>query len=161
MPRAQDASMRRAKESGGPSPWQSATDKRPRQPSTTGDMAIFESFAGNRLQAQRAATNALKLSDGRDSTYAAAFALARLGDRARAVELAEELQRRFPEDTSVRLGFRADVARDGRSTVRPPRTRDHHSRRGAAVQSWPFLRWRSWMFIGVFSIRHSYAARRI
>jgi serine/threonine protein kinase/tetratricopeptide (TPR) repeat protein len=70
-----------------------------------GSTAIFESFAGNEPQARKAAATALEWSDGRDSTYAAAFALARVGDRARAAELAAELQRRFPEDTSVRYNY--------------------------------------------------------
>jgi hypothetical protein len=60
-----------------------------------GTTAIWESFAGHERQARQAAASALKLSDGRDSTYAAAFALSRLGDRARASELTAELQRRF------------------------------------------------------------------
>jgi len=70
-----------------------------------GTIAIFESFAGHEQQARLAATSALRLSNGRDSTYAAAFTLSRLGDRARAAELTAELQRRFPEDTSVQYNY--------------------------------------------------------
>ena len=39
-------------------------------------------------------------------TYAAAFALALSGDRARSRELADDLERRFPEDTSVQFSYR-------------------------------------------------------
>ena len=67
--------------------------------------AIWEAFAGQVGPARKAADTALALSDGRDATYAAAFALARIGDHSRAAQLATALQRRFPGDTSVRYNY--------------------------------------------------------
>ena len=47
----------------------------------------------------------LQLSNGRDVEYAAAFALALAGDLPRAQSLADDLARRFPEDTSVQFNY--------------------------------------------------------
>jgi tetratricopeptide (TPR) repeat protein len=48
---------------------------------------------------------ALALSKGRDVEYASAFALALAGDFAHSEALANDLERRFPEDTSVRFNY--------------------------------------------------------
>ena len=48
---------------------------------------------------------ALELSKGRDVEYGAAFALALSGDSSRSQTLADDLERRFPEDTSVKVGY--------------------------------------------------------
>jgi len=71
----------------------------------SGAKAIIEAFAGDAAAARTAANVALQLSDGRDATYAAAFAFARIGDRARAAELTASLATRFPKDTSVRYNY--------------------------------------------------------
>ncbi|HEX8031099.1 MAG TPA: hypothetical protein VF491_21675 [Vicinamibacterales bacterium] len=70
-----------------------------------GSRAIFEALAGMAGPARTAAHAALQLSDGRDATYAAAFALARIGDSERAAQLAASLAKRFPEDTSVKYSY--------------------------------------------------------
>jgi len=44
-------------------------------------------------------------SDGRDAQFAAALALAFVGDSARARMLSDDLAERFPEDTIVRLNY--------------------------------------------------------
>lgn len=49
--------------------------------------------------------DALELSHGRDAQYGAAIALALSGDVARSQALADDLDRRFPEDTSVRFSY--------------------------------------------------------
>ena len=49
---------------------------------------------------------ALELSKARDVEYGAAFALALAGDSSRSQALANDLERRFPEDTSVRFNYR-------------------------------------------------------
>src|SRR5262249_26140852 len=49
--------------------------------------------------------SALKLSNGRDVEYAAAFALVLSGDHAQAQALAGDLAKRFAEDTSVRFNY--------------------------------------------------------
>jgi hypothetical protein len=48
---------------------------------------------------------ALDLSKGRDVEYGAAFALALSGDSSRSLMLANDLERRFPEDTSVQFNY--------------------------------------------------------
>jgi tetratricopeptide (TPR) repeat protein len=48
---------------------------------------------------------ALKLSKNRDVEYGAAFALALSGDFLRSLALANDLERRFPEDTSVKFSY--------------------------------------------------------
>lgn len=48
---------------------------------------------------------AIELSKGRDVEYGAAFALALTGDSSRSQALADDLERRFPEDTSVRFTY--------------------------------------------------------
>ena len=47
----------------------------------------------------------LQLSKDREVEYGAGFALALLGDSAQAQALANDLERRFPEDTSVRFTY--------------------------------------------------------
>jgi DNA-binding winged helix-turn-helix (wHTH) protein/tetratricopeptide (TPR) repeat protein len=78
--------------------------------------ALREAFFGNREQARQLATAALKLSNGRDAEYGAAFALALSENSNQAEALATDLERRFPEDTSVRFHYvpavRALVALD-------------------------------------------------
>src|ERR1700680_2067419 len=47
----------------------------------------------------------LAKSNGRDAQYVGALALAVIGDSARAQALAEDLQKRFPDDTVVRFNY--------------------------------------------------------
>jgi len=67
--------------------------------------ATWEALYGNSSAARAKALAALQLSTGRDTEYAAAFALAVGGDTRRAEELANDLQKRFPEDTSVVFNY--------------------------------------------------------
>lgn len=68
-------------------------------------VAVWESFYGQDAAAKRDAADALKLSKGRDVEYAAAFALAEAGDIPGAKVLASDLEKRFPEDTSVQFSY--------------------------------------------------------
>jgi serine/threonine protein kinase/tetratricopeptide (TPR) repeat protein len=65
--------------------------------------ALREAFFGNAPEARRSAMTALELSSGRDVEYGAAFALALSGDSSRSQTLADDLEKGFPEDTSVRF----------------------------------------------------------
>jgi eukaryotic-like serine/threonine-protein kinase len=65
------------------------------------DAALREAFFGNALPARQRAMAALGLSTSRDVEYAVAFALALSGDSSRSQTLADDLARRFPEDTRV------------------------------------------------------------
>jgi DNA-binding winged helix-turn-helix (wHTH) protein/tetratricopeptide (TPR) repeat protein len=67
--------------------------------------AVWEAFSGNALAARKNAETALRLSNQREVQYGAAFALALAGDIARTQTLADDLQNRFPEDTSVRFSY--------------------------------------------------------
>src|SRR5450631_4459637 len=78
--------------------------------------ALWEAFFGTAQAAKRTALAAIEHSKGRDVEYGAAFALALAGDSSGGEALANDLERRFPEDTSVRFsympGLRAQLALD-------------------------------------------------
>jgi DNA-binding winged helix-turn-helix (wHTH) protein len=67
--------------------------------------ALRESFFGNTLAARQHADAALELSRARDTEYGAALALALAGDLSKAQKSANDLEKRFPEDTSVRFSY--------------------------------------------------------
>ncbi|HZP07172.1 MAG TPA: winged helix-turn-helix domain-containing protein [Terracidiphilus sp.] len=67
--------------------------------------AIWEGLFGNRSEAERSADAALKLSTNRGVEYGAAIALALSGQPVRAQRLADNLDKRFPEDTSVQCSY--------------------------------------------------------
>jgi DNA-binding winged helix-turn-helix (wHTH) protein/tetratricopeptide (TPR) repeat protein len=67
--------------------------------------ALREALFGNSEVAAADAKSALELSRGRDVLYGAAAALAMARDSERATTLANELEQRLPEDTSVRVHY--------------------------------------------------------
>ena len=67
--------------------------------------AVWEAWYGNAAVAQRSAIHVLEVATGRHVTYAAALALAIAGERSRSQAIADDLERRFPEDTSVRFAY--------------------------------------------------------
>ncbi|HVN80145.1 MAG TPA: protein kinase [Terriglobia bacterium] len=67
--------------------------------------AVYEGLFGNAPEAKQKAMAALELSKGRDVEYAAACALALAGDFPQSQTLANDLEGRFPEDTSVRFSY--------------------------------------------------------
>ena len=67
--------------------------------------AVREAFFGNASEARKRAMAALELSKDREVEYGAAFALALSGDSSHAEALADDLERRFPEDSSVRFSY--------------------------------------------------------
>jgi eukaryotic-like serine/threonine-protein kinase len=67
--------------------------------------AVREALFGNADEARRRAALALGRSTGRDVQYAAALAFAFAGEDARAESLADDLAKRFPEDTLVQTNF--------------------------------------------------------
>src|ERR1700731_3379772 len=67
--------------------------------------ALWEAFYGNASEARQHAAATLAKSNGRDAQYAAALALAVIGDSTRAQTLAEDLEKRFPDDTVVRFNY--------------------------------------------------------
>ena len=75
----------------------------------SGTSGLREAWFGNTGEARRRATLALKLSTGRDLQYFAALAFAYTRDDARAKALADDLDKRFPEDTIVQFNYLPSV----------------------------------------------------
>jgi tetratricopeptide (TPR) repeat protein/predicted Ser/Thr protein kinase len=69
------------------------------------EAALREALLGNTAEARQRAATALVLSRGRDVQYGAALALSLAGDASRSQELADDLGRRFPEDTAVQVNY--------------------------------------------------------
>jgi DNA-binding winged helix-turn-helix (wHTH) protein/tetratricopeptide (TPR) repeat protein len=67
------------------------------------DEALTEALFGNEAAARSRAESALRLSTGLDVQYRAALALASAGEVARGRALAEDLDKRTPEDTIVQF----------------------------------------------------------
>jgi eukaryotic-like serine/threonine-protein kinase len=67
--------------------------------------ALWEAFFGDSQEARRDATAALALAANREVEYGAAVALALAGDATQAEKLANDLEKNFPEDTSVRFNY--------------------------------------------------------
>ncbi len=67
--------------------------------------ALREAFFGNASASRKRATAGLALSKNRDVEYGAAFALALSGNSAQTRTLADDLERRFPEDTPTRFSY--------------------------------------------------------
>ena len=77
---------------------------------------LREVWFGNPEEARRRATLALKLSTSRDVLYFAALALAYSRDDAQAKALADDLDKKFPEDTLVQFNYLPSVRGGLRST---------------------------------------------
>jgi serine/threonine protein kinase/Flp pilus assembly protein TadD len=86
------------------------------------DAALREALFGNGGEAKKFTANALKYSNGRDVQFMAGLALAMVGEREKAVELADALNTRFPEDTVVQFNYLptmyAQIALDDRNPER-------------------------------------------
>jgi eukaryotic-like serine/threonine-protein kinase len=67
--------------------------------------AVREALFGNPSEARKRAMAALELSKDREVEYGAAFALAHSGNLSQAQALANDLERQFPEDTSIRFSY--------------------------------------------------------
>jgi len=83
----------------------SAAGRRERAAEYEAALAVCNAWYGNASAAKRSALPILDAEKGRHVTYAAALALAIAGDSARAQTIADDLDRRFPEDTSVRFNY--------------------------------------------------------
>ncbi len=67
--------------------------------------ALREAFFGNTALAVRTSKEALELAGNREVKYGAALVLAMSGDASQAQSLANDLERDFPEDTSVQFNY--------------------------------------------------------
>ena len=70
-----------------------------------GARAVWNALFGIRAGAQESAASAMSLFRGRDADYGPAFALALLGDSAQAHKIEADLEKRYPEDTSVQFSY--------------------------------------------------------
>jgi len=68
-------------------------------------VSVWEAWYGNAAAATRIAMRVLEVERGRHVMYASALALALAGETVRAETIADDLDRRFPEDTSVRFSY--------------------------------------------------------
>lgn len=87
----------------------SATSSRSQQPFKAAvwrvGPALWNAFFGNASAAAEDAEAALALSTDRDVSYGSAFALALAGDSARAGSIADDLTKRFPDDSEVKFAY--------------------------------------------------------
>jgi hypothetical protein len=67
--------------------------------------AVWEAVCGNAAEAKENAMAALELLNGRDVEYAAGLALGLSGDSFRSQPLADDLEKRFPEDTFAKFTY--------------------------------------------------------
>jgi len=67
--------------------------------------ALWQALFGKAQEARQTAAAALDLSKGRDVQYGAALALVLAGDTSRAQQVADDLESRFPQDTSVHISY--------------------------------------------------------
>ncbi|HVO56611.1 MAG TPA: protein kinase [Dongiaceae bacterium] len=67
--------------------------------------ALREALFGNGAEAKKFAADALRDSNGRDIHFIVALTYALVGDRSKAVEFADALKSRFPQDTIVQSNY--------------------------------------------------------
>ena len=70
-----------------------------------GARAVWNALFGIRQEAQRNAAAAMSISRGRDADYGPAFALALLRNTAQVHAIEANLEKRYPEDTSVQFSY--------------------------------------------------------
>jgi serine/threonine protein kinase len=70
-----------------------------------GAAAVWNALFGVREQAQKSAAAALALHRSRDADYGPAFALAVLRESAQTHKIVMDLEKRYPEDTSVQFSY--------------------------------------------------------
>jgi eukaryotic-like serine/threonine-protein kinase len=85
------------------------------------DAAVREALVGNMALAKKQAEAALAISTDRDGEAMSAIALGLAGDSAQATRLADDLSKRFPEDTIVQFSYlptiRAVLVRDAGKAI--------------------------------------------
>jgi tetratricopeptide (TPR) repeat protein len=74
-----------------------------------GTSGLREAWFGNTVEGRQRASAALKISTSRDLVYFAALTFAYTRDDARAKALADDLDKRFPEDTIVQFNYLPSV----------------------------------------------------
>jgi eukaryotic-like serine/threonine-protein kinase len=67
--------------------------------------ALWQGLVGNEAEARRDALATSRIATNREVQFGTAFALALAGETSRPSEIAEQLERQYPEDTSVRFDY--------------------------------------------------------
>jgi len=67
--------------------------------------ALWEAFSGKTSEARQSAMAGLKLSKARDVEFGNAFVLVLSGESSESQTAADDLEKRFPEDTSVKFSY--------------------------------------------------------
>ena len=70
-----------------------------------GARAVWNALLGTRAEAKISAATALSMDRGRDADYGPAFTLALLNESSQARKIEANLQKRYPEDTSVQFSY--------------------------------------------------------
>ncbi len=81
------------------------TDKKENAAEYEAEAAVREALVGNTVRAKQQAKAALALSNGREVESISAIALALAGDSMQATRLANDLDRRYPENTILHSSF--------------------------------------------------------
>jgi eukaryotic-like serine/threonine-protein kinase len=81
------------------------TDKKQNGAEYNAEAAVREALVGNAARAKQQAKTALALSNGREVEAMSAIALALAGDSMQATRLANDLDKRYPENTIVHSSF--------------------------------------------------------
>jgi eukaryotic-like serine/threonine-protein kinase len=76
-----------------------------RAPAFEAGETLLEALFGNGVAARRGAAEVLKTTKDRDAEYCVALALALSGDSTGAQTVVSDLEKRFPEDTEVRIAY--------------------------------------------------------
>ena len=80
-------------------------DKKEAAAAYMAEAAVRDALVGNLVMAQRQAKTALTLSGEREATAISAFALGQAGEPVLAAQLADKLEKLYPEDTIMRTSF--------------------------------------------------------
>jgi tetratricopeptide (TPR) repeat protein len=67
--------------------------------------ALWEALYGNAAEAKQHVADSLAKMNGRDAQYIAALVLASIGDSTRGKNLADDLEKHYPDDTVVRFNY--------------------------------------------------------
>ena len=82
-----------------------ATEQKETAASYEADAALREALFGNVGEARQRAASTLRLSTSRDVQFGVALALVLSGDATKAQTLGDDLNKRFPEDTTVQFNY--------------------------------------------------------
>jgi predicted Zn-dependent protease len=125
--------------------------------------AVWNAFFEEATAVRQYAAAALQRSRGRDAQYAAAVALALVGDIPQAQPLAADLEKRYPEDTSVQTNYLPTLrALFSLHAGQPTQAIEHLQTARAYELANPAINFRTWFgaFYPVYVRGEAYLAAR-